>query len=407
MRFVYSVEKDVSLFTAIPENQDELNGFRAQGPYTPLKLVDTTLRIGYVSNKPLHPDIIAAICVTAFYPFIKTSVAFPTHVSAHFASSLSGNVLPAFSLIDGSYKPTNDIHVRGVDPTLESYRGGDKTVCIYGGGCDSTAIALMFPEFPLIHMVRDKTVSRVKDFVNRNLKNPYHEVTVNCWDLTKPGGFTGWTNIVLGALIMAADLEIRHVTFGSILESSTLYGGLKYCPALKNWPLFYEHIGLTFFSVVGGVSELLTAKVLVEVGLAEKPLFCEANNGGACIRCIKCMRKLLEYEYWGGPQVSTEVWHLLDRPEIYKSLSSRKAPHLNILFELFKHCKSIPPLFKSTLENLTESDTSIFRKVYPLSFTAFPKEIRDMLVSRITTHFEVMNDEEIAALERWELNSAV
>ena len=71
MKFNYYVDESTSFFGAIPENDEELIGYRMEGNYPQLKLMDNILRINYVSKEKLHPDIIGAICIFAFYPFIK------------------------------------------------------------------------------------------------------------------------------------------------------------------------------------------------------------------------------------------------------------------------------------------------------------------------------------------------
>jgi hypothetical protein len=174
----------------------------------------------------------------------------------------------------------------------------------------------------------------------------------------------------------------------------------------NRWRLFYEHVGLNLFSVIGGMSEILTSKVVVDAKLAEYPVFCELNKGGICYKCMKCMRKLLQYEYWGGPAMDEEVWKGFNADKFCATLNKRPLEYANVLIEVFKRCK-VPAVYKQCLYTNLILDTSSFRKVYPLSFTAFPEEIREMLVSRIASYFEVMNDDEVSILQRWELKPEI
>ena len=134
MKFKYSTDEIHSYFTAIAENEDEHVGLRAQGPYTEINLTNNTLIIKYVSNKPLHPDIVAAICITAFYPFIKYAATFPSHVSTKFAEGLQMDILPQHDKINGVYRAIKPIHVTNVDTQLTPYIAGANTVIAYGGG---------------------------------------------------------------------------------------------------------------------------------------------------------------------------------------------------------------------------------------------------------------------------------
>lgn len=50
MKFVYKEFDDYTSFTAVPENEKERDGFRAQGPYVPIGLKDDMLIVKYVSK---------------------------------------------------------------------------------------------------------------------------------------------------------------------------------------------------------------------------------------------------------------------------------------------------------------------------------------------------------------------
>ena len=45
----------------------------------------------------------------------------------------------------------------------------------------------------------------------------------------------------------------------------------------------------------------------------------------------------------------------------------------------------------------------LFNKIYSESFAYFPREIKDMLIERLTKYAEVMNDEEEKYLENWDM----
>ena len=67
---------------------------------------ENKLIVKYVSHNKLHPDIIAAICITAFYPFIHYTATMPFPVSKQFASGLLMDILPQHGKIDGVYRAT-------------------------------------------------------------------------------------------------------------------------------------------------------------------------------------------------------------------------------------------------------------------------------------------------------------
>ena len=121
MKFQFKTTNSTSLFIAIPENEDENNGLRAQGPYTSINLTNNILEINYISKKNLHPDIIGAICLTAFYPFIKFSATMPLPVSQKFADGLCMDILPQHDIINGIYKAIRPITITNIDKDLKAY----------------------------------------------------------------------------------------------------------------------------------------------------------------------------------------------------------------------------------------------------------------------------------------------
>ena len=311
MRFEYLELEDKTLFKAIPENDNEINGNRAQGPYVPIKLINNVLEVHYVSKNKLHPDIIAAICITCFYPWIKYSATMPFAVSQNFANSLSLDILPQFEMIDNSYRPTKPIIIKNIDEKLNPYSGGSNTVISYGGGADSTSIVLMFPDFPLIHSIdtKDTEKDKVGSFVKENLDNPFYGIENNCKRICRPGGFTTYTNIFIAPLIMSADLSISNVMCGSVLGSSCLHNGKKFKQVFNintrnRWELFYKSIGLDIFSPISGCSELITSKINYVHNLHKKVLFCELENGEHCFKCTKCLRKQLQFNYHGDSSIT-------------------------------------------------------------------------------------------------------
>ena len=118
MKFVYKEFDDYTSFTAVPENEKERDGLRAQGPYVPISLKDDTLIVKYVSKNTLHPDIVAAICITAFYPFIHSSATMPFPVSKRFADGLQMDILPQHGKIEGVYRATEPITIDNIDINL-------------------------------------------------------------------------------------------------------------------------------------------------------------------------------------------------------------------------------------------------------------------------------------------------
>lgn len=387
-------------FTGISENEEETFGLRAQCPYTPIKLINNVLTIDYVSTKQLHPDIIAAICITAFYPFIKYSATMPFPVSTQFADSLK--LLPQHDKIGGVYTAVKEITITNIDPTLKPYTGTD-TVIAYGGGMDSTSVALMFPDFHLIHTTNRSHTSVMQQFTNQ-LSNTSFLIDSNCTELCRPGGFTTFTNIFLVPLMLSADLNIKNIMSGEILESSCMSNGTKYFPQFNptrrnRWMQFYNHLGIHVFSPIAGCSELITSKIVFHHNLSDKVLWCESNAGYPCHKCTKCLRKLLllnlhGYKHDFNTFVETDMVPFLKKRPLYG---------LNIFIETIKG-QDVPAYMKDSVSDLIHVKTDLFHRIYSKSFIYFPQDIKTRVIQELQKYAEVMTDEEEHYLEKWDFN---
>ena len=415
MKFEYEENGDYTKFIAIPENEKETLGFRAQGPYVPIQLTNNTLVVKYVSTNLLHSDIIAAICITAFYPFIHTTATMPFPVSSKFASGLQMDILPQHDKTDGVYKATEPIIITNIDEYLEPYSHGKNTVIAYGGGMDSTSIACLFPEFDLIHSTDlNSPNNNVKLFVHNNLENNIHTIESNCKQISSPCGFTTFANIYITPLILSADLNIKNIMCGSILGSTCLSNGTKYFPQFNEtrrnrWERFYNHIGIHIFSPIAGCSELITSKIVCEYGLHDKVIYCELNNGLPCDKCTKCLRKQLELTYHG--KLST--FEHYDLEWISKFLKKRPLYFGHIFIETIKTIlnndsysnESIQILkhIEAAIADVIDRDTSFLNKIYTKSFCYFPEDIKDRIIERLFKYTEPMNVIDELCLENWDI----
>jgi len=409
MRFEFFESNDKTFFKAILENDETIEGIQAQSPYPKMKLLNNILEINYVSKKKLHPDIIAAICITCFYPWIKYSAKMPFPVSKTFARGLEMDILPQHEVIDGIYRATKPITIRNINEFLQPYIGGSETVTAYGGGMDSTAIALLFPEFPLIHSsnLNDSNERKnvMKQYVKDNLKNDFYVIDSNCKELTNINDFTTFTNIFLTPLILSADLSISNVICGSILAATCLSNGVKYFPQFdpkkrNRWIRFYNKIGFNMFSPMAGCSELITAKIVSNYNLQDKVLYCELNKGLPCNLCTKCFRKQLELTYHGYDKFD---FNNFDKNIITTLLSKRPLFMTHIFIETIKNNKNLPDYFFETVKDLSHIQTDLFNRIYSKSFIYFPEDIKDKLISELTKYADLMTEEEEKYLESWDL----
>jgi len=409
MRFEYLESTDKTLFKAILEGDETIEGVQSQGPYPKIKLINNVLEISYVSKKKLHPDIIAAICITCFYPWIKYSATMPFPVSETFTRGLQMDILPQHEIIDGVYSPTKPITITNINEFLEPYVGGCRTVTAYGGGVDSTAISLLFPYIPLVHSSNlndSKEVKCVmKQYVKDNLKNDAYIIETNCKEITQPKDFTTFTNIYLIPLILSADLSISNIMSGSILGATCLSNGVKYFPQFNEnrrnrWERFYKNMGINLFSPISGCSELFTSKIIYQNNLHDKVLYCEINKGNPCNKCKKCLRKQLQFLYHGDTSIQFDTF---DEKFITTLFQKRPLFMAHIFIETIRNNKKVPEYMREAIKDYLPIKTDLFNRIYSKSFVYFPEDIKEDIIAKLKSYADLMSEEEEKYLESWDL----
>ncbi len=122
MKFKFWTEPGKSIIKAIPEKQSEKIGFRAEGPYPKIEMVNDTAFFNF-EIKEIHPDLLGMLCMLCFYPYCKDNVTFPIPVSEYFAKAFSDDILPLHEVIEGKYTKTNSISITNIDESISKYSG--------------------------------------------------------------------------------------------------------------------------------------------------------------------------------------------------------------------------------------------------------------------------------------------
>ena len=399
MKFKYYIDQDSSVFEAIPENEEETIGYRMEGNYPQLKLVNNKLRMNYVSKEKLHPDIIAAICIFTFYPFINKNITFPYHVSKNFSESLKYDILPKFN----KTKIVDEFTILNIDDNLISFKDiptYNNWSIAFGGGLDSTAIAMILPDIPIVHLkVRD--VDEIKKFSETNLNNETYILSSNIKELTQPNGFPLWASCFIGNLLMSCDLKTNKMITGTILGSSCLKNGQGYfnncCKMTNRFDLFLDKIGVTPIYITGGCSEIITSKIIFENNLTKSVLFCENNNGKPCYKCTKCFRKLVELTYHGADF----NFNTFNKEFISKFLKSRYFQHIFIfLCQNYRGDNEIFKFLRNELKEILDKETKFCNKVYSEFYNKYDPTIKEFIINLLKkNNFEIMNDNDVKCLK--------
>jgi len=111
---------------------------------------------------------------------------------------------------------------------------------------------------------------------------------------------------------------------------------------------FYNHIGINIFSPIAGCSELITSKIVHTHNLSNKVLFCEANQGNPCFKCVKCLRKILELK----PHGYNHDFNSFNKQFIIKNLSKRPLYFSHIFIHTIKNNQDIPHYLKKLIKDI-------------------------------------------------------
>lgn len=414
MIFSVTYYYDKIIFECHPESAEEYAGFRGEDKHLPIKLVNKQLIFKYKVTKDIHPDIIALICLVAFYPYIKRKITFPRAVSKSFVNLINKNVLPKMEVVGGfipsissnigdiPYHPVGELTISNIDENLQPYVG-QNTVIAYGGGMDSTALAILFPEYPLITALdkeddRKEMTKLLSKFVNDN-----RVIECNIRTLSAPWGFTGWCNGFLVPLLLSNEFGIKNIMCGDIMDmcrivykNRQMFKYFQYTPFNHiHWINAFKCIGINLVFPVIGCSELITSKIVYDAGLHNSVLYCQKNNGSPCHKCSKCFRKLMLLNYHGCV-LPDNIWDQFNYPEF---LIQNPLCFGHVYVECIRNSKNIKTKMSKYIKDLMTLPTSLFTKINPEGFDYLTNDLKKAVIDRLTSKFEIMNNSEFVTLK--------
>jgi len=415
---------------AICESEEEQWGFRDEGDRVRIKLKNkiTRLQFEYLPKK-IHPDIVALVCYCAFYPFLKKSVTFPLDISLN-----AKRLFERFYLQEkreGTLENRSPVKVRNASAAVVPYKGvAGKSLLSFGGGMDSTAVSLVFPEFSLVNQYEnfEQLLSMrglYKKIRQTNPSTSCYSFYTNIRALTVPEGNPSWTCSHLCTLLMSMDYKTATICTGGVFGSKFMGGkDRKFIKAatvereqevlhsdghFRNWGILFLGIGIRSMDPVGGLSGVLTAKVVYEKGLGESVLYCQRNEGSPCHRCPKCFTKNLALEYWEyrgtGELRDSEYWDQYGDNDIseYVEYLFKTTSHITGYLTANVPVNNKPEWFKRRVRNMTRNAEWVGR-IYPGMLSCIPQFYRSLLRERLRAYgLEFMKREEVELLAAYNL----
>ncbi len=399
MRFEFTTGSKRSTLRAIFEDGDRYKGRRQQGPHNVIVYSGDAVTFDY-PVRSIHPDLLGLLCLIIFYPFIGRRVVFPLPVSPRLEQAFRK---PRFE---------RQFHFANVDPGLEVY-AGSKLAISGGGGVDSGAVRVMFPEAFVVHeahLRRNGTLvpSRVHKIVQGYGPEHGRVVTSNQRYISSPRGWHAWPCCAVTALLLATDYDFGLILTGQVLEDSLLDAGGRYNHRFSRrrsegttgnyWQSAFNEIGLPMFSPVCGASGCLTMQLALDLVRAGQVFSCMARDGGACGACPKCFRK--DVMRAAVDPAYRPPWDHYDRPQIHRFLNRRPLYRAHS-FAFADRAGGLPAFIASRLADLPAIASDWPLRVHAGTFEFCAEQWRDAIRERALQHMDPMEPEHLAAFENW------
>ena len=399
MKFNFWTASGCSFIEAVLESDDHRIGEREEGSGVELKLQTALLFFDY-EVKNIHPDLLGLLCMVNFYPFIGRKVTFPMAVSPRLRDAFQ---TPLFL----KKKP---IEFKNVDSTLPCYEG-EKLGLAFGGGIDSSAVRVMFPEAFLIHEAHirngERLTSPTIDVVERIAAVGGGKVVwTNQRYVSIPGGWHTWPASAGTSLLLATDQSLGAILTGSNLGSSFLGNGRGYWnrhyarkwhgPSGNFWQSTFWAIGIPMFSPVSGLSEILNYKISMNHLDSTEISYCTLEDGRACGVCTKCFRRDLIRQFL-RPEEAID-WSPYHNDAVLRLINERPL-YFGHIFSTVKSINHLPTWIKQALDDMPTIDWTL--RYDSEMFDFCPPDFHEMMEDRVKSFVEPMTTDDIQQLKSW------
>lgn len=402
MIFKFYTSGGCTFLEAIFEDTDHLTSQRLEGIG-----VDITNRNPLVffnkEYKYIHPDIIALACLAIFYPFIGSKVTFPEAITQALADSINRPI----------FLKHKKLEIQNINANLKRYEGEHGEVLAFGGGIDSTAIKILFPNAFVVHEASVKNGILVPD--NANTTTLEFEtrgqgvlVETNSRYISNPGGWHVWIGSIVTSLLEAGKRRAKYIYAGTILGAAFLANGIKYFDrhtaskwhgvSGNYWQQLFWDIGIPLVQPLMGCSEILTMQAALRVYDFKDINYCTANNGSPCEVCDKCFRRTCIKSYIDNKHTDFELFD----NNLVKNTINRNPLYMGHIYTSLMSDGWTPPSFAKDRFELLPKNNSFALGFNPESLEFIPDELKDKVNSVLHDNFRPMSNDEIIQMKEWD-----
>tara|TARA_B100001113_G_scaffold61096_1_gene46501 strand:- start:4081 stop:5370 length:1290 start_codon:yes stop_codon:yes gene_type:complete len=369
-----------------------------------------TVRLDGLDSASIHPDLLALSSILMCHPFVGKELNYPNPVSEKFNEAVNGLISRY------EFKPKSGELVRPRS-SGSNFRMG----LAFSGGVDSTAALSVLPEDSVpVFMLRP---SRGKSLYDPSaalescklLEEVGYDVRVVECDvefIREPVGFPTDLSHAIPSILLADDMCIDSLAFGTVMESAFGIGHEKFRDYWKgsHWKFYSELLGAVSIDLclpVSGVSEVGTAIIVNSTPLGELSQSCIRGKWKKpCKRCWKCCRKGLLSSALELVDLKSEDLELMFSSEdVRNKLSSIPISHENVIeYALQRIDRDLHPNFpflRGRIERGT--DLGFLECWFEPSSDFIPEKYRKEICGKIKNLLRTMDEREEEKVRKWDL----
>lgn len=405
----------------IPESDDELQPRAGDASFEKLRETPVVVELAPESRvqapSDLHPDLVALSALLVCGQLSLQKLRLP--------------VRPSEEMINAA-KKFFAIEMCGEGPAPSQRSKGELAGLAFSGGVDSCAALLVMPASTVSVFMHRFYLEESKQSVYNSsaalrsvaaLQASGRSATAlrsNVETVRTPVGFpVDWSN-ALPLVMNAESLDLSSVSFGTVLESASSLGKMKFSKLASRtiyvrWSAVFTAASLSLSLPVASLSEVATSKIVRERGSFIYPQSCvRGTPGEPCERCFKCFRKSLTEWALGGAPMSDEKIALAAVSKGVDARLRRSPVHHEIGFAwALANIESRNPLL-SALKTRAEAFVSVNggldfleRPYWPNVQLYVPNSIRPDVVSLTSRAFEASRATDALQVERWDAQQVI
>jgi len=370
--------------------------------------------IGDLEIGDIHPDLIALSSVLMCHPFVGKKLDFPLEISDEFGKNIN-KVVSRYDFISTSN------HVVEPRKAARSFRMG----LAFSGGVDSTAALSVLPADTVpVFMLRP---GRKKSLYNPEaalescnlLSEIGYDVRIVECDveyLRNPVGFPTDLAHAIPAILLADELSIDALSFGTVLESAFGIGHQSFRDYFSGshkrfYGSLFESVGISLTLPISGISEVGTSIIVNSSPLGQFSQSCIRGGWGKpCNRCWKCCRKgLLSSALYSNKLNDLEVDEMFSSEEVRGKISAIPISHENVIEYSLQRINSEGNQIIDLLKNRVDRGSKLdhLERWYGPSIDLVPGKYRREVKEKILRFMEEMTEAEEEEIRDWSMTEFI